>query len=189
MPEHDGSHPDDAPLETLSRDRVYDGRKVALDVCRIRSPEGREAVREVIVHPGAVAVLAFPEPGRVLLVETYRYAIGRRLLELPAGTLEPGEAPADCGRRELAEETGYRADRLEPLASLHMSPGVLTERIDVFLADGLEPGEPDREPGELITNRLIPVEEALEMIAAGRITDAKTVGGLLVWDRWRRREA
>ncbi len=173
-----------AQPEVLSRDRIFDGRKVALEVHRIRDTSGREAEREVILHGGSVAILAFPEPGRVLLERNWRYPIGGYILELPAGTLEPDEEPGDCARRELAEETGYRAGRVERLLTIHPSPGILSERLTIYLARNVEPGEPDREPGEQIENRLVPVEEALEMVRDGRITDAKTVAGLLYWDRF-----
>jgi len=169
--------------DILGRDVVFTGRKIALEVHRVRGADGREAVREVVRHPGSVAVLAFPEPGRVLLERIWRYAVGREMLEIPAGTLEPGEDPLACAARELAEETGYRAGRLEPLVAVHPSPGILSERLQVYLASDLAAGEPRREPGEEIQNVLAPVDRALAMVADGQITDAKTVAALLVWDR------
>jgi ADP-ribose pyrophosphatase len=167
--------------EILKLDEIYRGRKVALEVHRVRGADGREAVREVVRHPGSVAVLAFPEPGTVLMERIWRYAIGGEMMEIPAGTLEPGEDPAACAARELAEETGYRAARLERLAQLCPSPGILSERMTLYLAHGLLPGEPAREPVEEIENVLLPVDEAMEMIRDGHITDAKTVAALLFW--------
>jgi ADP-ribose pyrophosphatase len=178
-----------AQPEVLSRDRVFDGRKVSLEVHRIRDTAGREAEREVVLHGGSVAVLAFPEPGKVLLERNWRYPIAAEVLELPAGTLEAGEDPAACAARELAEETGYRAGRVDPLLTIHPSPGILLERLTIFFAHDVEPGEPDREPGEQIENRVVRLEEAFEMIRDGRITDAKTVAGLLYWDRFVRESA
>ena len=173
--------------EILACRTIFAGRKVALEVHYIRAADGRETTREVVRHRGSVAVLGFPEPGRVLLVRTWRYAVGREVLELPAGTLEEGEAPVACALRELAEETGYRAVRLEPLMTLYPSPGILSERLQVYLAEGLEPGEPNREPGEQMETVLVPIEEALAMVRDDRITDAKTVAALLYWSAFRSR--
>ena len=171
--------------EILGRTIIFQGCKVALEVRRLRARDGREAQREIVRHPGSVAILAFPEPGVVLLERNWREAVGREMLEIPAGTLEPGEASAACAARELAEETGYRAAHLEPMLTLHPSPGILTEEMTVYLASELSRGEPSREAGEEITNVLVPVDEALAMIADGRITDAKTVAAILFWLRWR----
>jgi ADP-ribose pyrophosphatase len=111
------------------------------------------------------------------------------MIELPAGTLEPGEDPKACAARELAEETGYRAGRLARLLVIHPSPGILTERLVIFLAQDLEAGPPRREAGEEIENLLVPMDEALAMVRDGRITDSKTVAALLFWDRFGRKEA
>jgi len=165
--------------DILKRDTVFTGRKVRLEVHHIRDPDGRETTREVVRHGGSVAIVAEPEPGKVLLERIWRYAVEGSLLEIPAGTLEAGEDGADCAIRELAEETGYRAGRVEPMLTIYTSPGFLTERITIYLAADLEPGEPAREAGEEIENVLVPIEEALAMIADGRIADGKTVCGLL----------
>jgi len=174
------------PPDILNRDTVFTGRKVTLEVHRIRDADGRETTREVVRHRGSVAILAEPTPGVILLERVWRYAVGGALLEIPAGTLEEGEDPAACAVRELAEETGYRAARVEPLVTVYTSPGFLSEQITIFLATGLEPGEPAREAGEEIENVLVPVDEALAMIADGRIRDGKTVCGLLYWQAHRR---
>jgi len=168
------------PPEILKRDAIFSGRKVRLEVHHIRDAAGRETTREVILHNGSVAILAEPEPGVVLLERVWRYAVDDDLLEIPAGTLEEGEDPAACAVRELAEETGYRAGRVEPLLTIRTSPGFLSEQITIFRATDLVPGEPAREAGEEIDNVLVPVQEALAMIADGRIDDAKTICGLLV---------
>ena len=170
--------------EILGRERVFAGRKVALEVHRLRDAAGRQTTREVVRHGGSVAILAFPEPGKVLLERIWRYALEREMIELPAGTLDPGEAPEACAARELAEETGYRPGRLRRLLVIHPSPGVLTERLEIFLAEDLGAGPPKREPGEEIETMLVPFDEALAMVRDGRITDSKTVAGLLWWDRF-----
>jgi len=177
------------PPDILKRETLFDGKKVRLEVHHIRDSGGRETTREVIRHGGSVAVIAEPEPGKLLLERIWRYAVGGDLLEIPAGTLEEGEDPAACAVRELAEETGYRAGGVEPLITLYTSPGFLTERITVFVARDVEPGEPAREPGEEIENVLVPVDEALAMIADGRIEDGKTVCGILYWTAIRSRDA
>ena len=171
-----------APPEILKRSTIFTGRKVAMEVHRVRGADGREADREVVRHPGAVAILAFPEPGKVLLERIWRYAVERQMLEIPAGTLEPGEDPAACAARELAEETGYRPGRLENLLIIHPSPGILSERMVLYLASDLTAGPTAREAGEEIENVLMPVAEAMDAIRDGRITDAKTVAGLLFWN-------
>jgi len=165
--------------DILKRETLFAGRKVCLQVHRVRDSGGRETTREVVLHGGSVAVVAEPEPGKILLERVWRYAVEGSLLEIPAGTLEAGEDPADCAVRELAEETGYRAGRVEPMLTIYTSPGFLTERITIYLATDLEPGQPAREAGEEIENLLVPVDEALAMIADGRIDDGKTVCGLL----------
>jgi ADP-ribose pyrophosphatase len=172
-----------------ARETVFSGRKVALEVHHIRDASGRETTREVLRHGGSVAILAFPAPGRVLLERNWRHALEQDMIELPAGTLEPGEDPKACAARELAEETGYRAGRLARLLVIHPSPGILTERLVIFLAQDLEAGPPRREAGEEIENLLVPMDEALAMVRDGRITDSKTVAALLFWDRFGRKEA
>jgi len=172
--------------QTLKSETVFKGHRVALEVHRIRGADGREAEREVVQHRGSVGILAFPEPGRVLIERLWRYPVGREMLEIPAGTLEPDEDPAACAARELAEETGYRAGRLEPLLAVYPSPGILTERLTIYLASDLTKGEPAREPGEDIEILLLPVAEVMEAIRAGRITDAKTVAAILFWGCFRK---
>ncbi|HUU93950.1 MAG TPA: NUDIX hydrolase [Phycisphaerae bacterium] len=168
--------------DILDREEIFSGRKVALEVHHIRDAGGRETTREVVRHPGSVAILAFPEPGVLLLESIWRYAAERTLLEIPAGTLDPDEKGAACAARELAEETGYRAGSLEPLITIHTSPGILTEQLTLFLATDLEEGEPRREAGEQIENVLVPFDEAMAMVADGRITDGKTVLAILFWN-------
>ncbi|MFM8734107.1 MAG: NUDIX hydrolase [Pirellulales bacterium] len=152
------------------------------EACR----DGTNRVREVVIHPGSVVVVPLVAPDAVCLVEVVRTAVGRTLLELPAGTLDREESLADAARRELAEETGYRAGRIEPIGAFWMSPGILRERMHLFVADGLVPGPQALEPGEQITTQLVAWHEALAMCRDGRIDDAKTVAGLLLVDALRR---
>jgi ADP-ribose pyrophosphatase len=181
-----------SPVKRLSTQVVYDGHKVRLEVHDIEDASGRRAIREVVRHGGSVAVLALRRTvdagTEVLLERNYRYTVDDYLLEIPAGTLDrPGEPPIDCARRELAEETGYRPAPgcdLTELLTLLPSPGMLTERLTVFIVDQVVPGPADREPGEIIEVLWTPWAEALAMIRDGRITDANTVAALLFWDRF-----
>ncbi len=144
-------------------------------------PDGSEHERQVVRHPGAVVILPLLDDGRICLLRNFRAAVGERLIELPAGTLEVGEDPARAARRELAEETGYRAGRIEPLLTFFSSPGIFDERMHLFLADRLQPGETALEAGEDIESLLCTREEALEMVRRGEIRDAKTLVGLLYY--------
>lgn len=134
---------------------------------------------QVARHPGGVGLLPLHDDGTVTLIRQLRPALNAFLLELPAGRLQPGEDPAACGLRELAEETGLAAATLEPLGVFHPSPGVLDEVIHLFLAKGLSQGEPDPEQYEEIEPVRLPIGEALRMAEDGRITDGKTIAALL----------
>jgi ADP-ribose pyrophosphatase len=149
--------------------------------------DGREFVRDTVQHPGSVVILPLLDDGRVCLLRNYRVAVGATLIELPAGTLDRDEPPGATAARELTEETGYSAARLEPLTELLMSPGILNERIHVFVATGLSPGVPALEVGEEIETLIVEWSEALLMVEDGRIQDAKTVASLLLYDRLYRR--
>lgn len=173
------------PEVCLASRRVFSGRVVGLRVDRVRLPDGGETEREVVEHRGAAAVVPLTEGGEVLLVRQFRYAVGEPLLEIPAGTLEPGETPLACAVRELAEEVGAQAAHWDPLAVLYPSPGVLTETMHLFLATGLAaaPGRPAADE-DLAVERL-PLREALARVDRGEIRDAKSVAGLLLAARRR----
>lgn len=164
-------------------ERVYHGRIISVDLDAVRFPDGSVGTLEMIRHPGASAVVPLlGEPGgdpEVLLIRQYRYAAEGYLYEVPAGRLDPGESPAACARRELQEETGYRAARVDHLFTMFTTPGFTDERIHLFLATGLEPGEANREADEFV--ELVPtrLSQALAMIERGEIQDAKTALALL----------
>ncbi|MBK9127636.1 MAG: NUDIX hydrolase [Phycisphaerales bacterium] len=148
---------------------------------------GRPHPLEVIVHPGAAVVLPILDDGRIVLIRNRRPVLdGEALLEVPAGTLDDGEEPLICARRELAEETGYRAERLTLLTSFYSSPGIMTERMHVFLATGLTPGPTALEPGEEIAVEATPLADALAAVREGRIQDGKTIITLLYYACFRR---
>lgn len=146
---------------------------------------GRMHSHEVVLHPGAVVIVPMVDDDHVCLIRNYRMAVGETLLELPAGTLEPNEDPAVTAHRELIEETGYRADKIEKLCEFFMSPGILNERMHLFLATGLQPGETALESGEEIETFVVPWSEAMRLVEAGNVKDAKSLVGLLLYDRRR----
>lgn len=165
--------------ELVSSERVYEGRIVNLRVDRVRLPSGRVTSREIVEHRGAVAIVALDGEENVLLVNQFRTAVGEELLELPAGTLEPGEEPKVCAFRELREETGYVAEHLEELYVFYASPGFSNERIWLYLATGLMQRSQDPQADEIIEVVRVPLDRALEMVHTGEIRDGKSVLGLL----------
>jgi ADP-ribose pyrophosphatase len=144
-----------------------------------RTSAGAMKTRELMRHPGAVVIAPLLDDGRVCLIRNWRLSVQRTLVELPAGTLEPGEPPAATAARELEEETGYRAANLEFLHAFYVAPGVSDEKMHLYLATSLKGGLPRRETGEEIENLEVPLDEAVEMIFRGEIEDAKTIVGLL----------
>jgi ADP-ribose pyrophosphatase len=148
---------------------------------------GQTRTRAIVRHPGAVAIIPMVDADHVCLINNYRVSVDRTLLEIPAGTLEGNHSTLDMARRELKEETGYEASSLQQIAWFYLSPGVLDEKMTIFVAQGLTPGKPERELGEEIENRVVPWDDAIGMIFSGEITDAKTIAALLMHDRLRRK--
>jgi ADP-ribose pyrophosphatase len=154
-------------------------------VVAVEKPEG--GVKEVVRHPGAVVILPLVNADQVCLIRNYRVSVAQTLIELPAGTLEPGEPADETARRELIEETGYRCASIRCLHSFFLSPGILDELMHLFVAEGLTAGDPAREPGEQIENHICSWSEAMDLVDRGQIRDAKTLTALLIWDRLRGR--
>jgi ADP-ribose pyrophosphatase len=151
---------------------------------RVREPGGIVATREVVVHPGSVVLVPVLDDGRILLVRQYRHATGQSLWELVAGHIEPGERPARAARRELEEETGYRARRFRRMIEFFPTPGFVSERMVTFLAENLRAGDARPEADERIETRAFPLPELLRRIRSGRIRDGKTIAGLLFYARF-----
>jgi ADP-ribose pyrophosphatase len=177
------------PYQLVEKQVIFDGRKIRLEVHHLDDEQGLRHKQEVCVHGGAVVILPFVDNQTILLIRNYRYILGQYLLELPAGTLEKGEAPMNCAGRELREETGYLAGRLKPMCSFFSSPGILTEKIHAFIAYDLQKSKAAREPGEDIEVQTTAFHEAVQMIRDGQIQDGKTIAALLMYDRFERENA
>lgn len=172
----------------LQRDAIYEGRIVKLYLEKVRLPNGEEALREIIRHPGAVAIVPLDADERVTLVRQYRLPAGRHLLEIPAGTLEPGEEPLACAERELQEEAGLFPGKLESLGGIFVAPGYSSEYIHLFLATDLRPSKLEGDDDEFLEVSSLPLDEALALIDSGEIVDGKTISALLLAARWRDRQ-
>ena len=164
--------------------RAYSGKVISLDVDTVRFPDGSVGELEMVRHPGASAVVPFlsdpaGEDPQVLLIRQYRYAADGYLYEIPAGRLNPGENPRDCALRELKEETGCSAERVDELFTMYTTPGFTDEKIHLFIATGLTSGETKHEADEFLELQPMPLSRALQMIQAGEIQDSKTALGLL----------
>ncbi len=147
--------------------------------------DGRLHPRQVVRHPGAVVILPIVDAEHVCLIHSYRVAVKRWLLELPAGTLEPPIPPIEQAARELTEETGFRARKLKHVHTFCMSPGILDEQMHFYVAEDLEAGSPERELGEQIDNRIFTWSEVDQLLRDGKIVDAKTLVALLWYMRYR----
>lgn len=166
----------------LERRRLYAGKIVALEVDRLEA-EGREYIREVVRHPGGVVVLGQLEDGRIPFVRQLRYPMDRALLELPAGKIDPGEAPEVSAAREMEEETGYRPESLRHVLDFYSSPGFCDELLSLYYTDSLRPSSQTFDTDEDIQLEFYMLPEALEMGARGEILDAKTLVALF-WLDW-----
>jgi ADP-ribose pyrophosphatase len=164
---------------SIDRTEIYKGRVIQLDVHTVVLDNGKQSTREIVTHPGAVAIAAVDEQHNVLLVRQFRFAAGRELLEIPAGTLEPGEDPLACAARELREETGFRPLQLVSLGGIYVAPGYTTEFIHLYLCDAMQYDPLSMDDDESIELVRVPRDEILAFIANGKIIDAKSVTALL----------
>ena len=167
--------------QVLRSEHPFVGKLLALRVDQVRLEGGRETAREVVEHPGAVAIVPLLPDGRVVLVRQYRHAVGRALLEIPAGTLDrEGESREEAAARELEEETGFRAAQLTPLVTFYPAPGFCTEQLTIFLATGLTQGDQGQMEDEAITVETVALSEVPALVARGELGDAKSIIGLLL---------
>ena len=169
---HDDEH---LAEKKISGDGVYDGIFLKMKRDTVALPDGQYAVREYLEHPGAVAILAILDDGRVLLERQYRYPIAQAVIEIPAGKLNAGEDPLLCAQRELQEETGYTAKHWSKIRRIHPVISYSTEFIDIYLAEGLSPGPARLDEEEFLDVFAAPLEELLHWVEMGKITDVKTI--------------
>jgi ADP-ribose pyrophosphatase len=169
----------------MARRLVHTGRKIQVFVDTDMAADGSTVTRDIVIHPGAVAILPLVDEGHVCLLRNRRPNVGDTLLEIPAGTLEPGEAPDLAAVRELAEETGYRAGQWTKLCAFYPSPGVLSERTHLYVASALTPGPMHLEKDEELTPEVVAWSQAIAWALDGTIQDAKTLVAVLLWDRLR----
>lgn len=171
-------------MSKLSSRRVYSGKVISVDFDTVRFPNGSVGELEMVRHPGASAVVPFlSDPGsadpQIMLIKQYRYAAEGFIYEIPAGKLDGAEDPADCARRELREETGCTAERIDHLYTFYTTPGFTDERIHAFMATGLTRGEMAHEKDEFMSLETVTLSQALELIRKGELKDAKTALAIL----------
>lgn len=168
---------------TVDSTEVFAGRLVKLRVDTVRLPDGRQTTREIVVHRGAVTAVPLVDSDEIVMVRQFRQAVGETLLEIPAGTLDPGEDPADCAARELREEIGHQPGRLTLMFRSYLAPGYSSEMLHTFLAENLAPVDARSDDDEFLEVVNIPMDRALAMIRTGEIKDAKTICGILMAQR------
>lgn len=163
----------------LSSESIFNGRVICLTVDTVELENGNTSTREVVHHNGGAAIVALNQKGEVALVRQYRYALGQELVEIPAGKIEPGEQPRATAMRELEEEAACTADHFEDFGSVIPTCGYCTEVIYIYLATGLHPSRQKLDEDEFVDIFWVPLQEAAQMVLDGRITDSKTVSGIL----------
>jgi len=165
--------------KTITSRTVHQGKNFSFKSDEVELSNGNHTTRDIVDHPGAVAIIPLLKEGNIVFVRQYRYSAGRELLEIPAGTLKPGEHPDKCAARELKEETGYSAGSIKKLLSCYMAPGYSNEVIHFYIASDLREGKQESEEDEDILVQKYGFDEALKMIEDGDIMDAKTIVGVL----------
>ena len=170
----------------ISGEDIYGGIFLHMKRDKVALPNGQEAVREYLTHPGAVAIVALLDDGRVLLERQYRYPIAKTCIEIPAGKLDSGEDHLSCAKRELEEETGYTAKKWSYIRRIHPVISYSTELIDIYLAEDLVPGKSKLDDEEFLDVFAAPLEQLLDWVERGEITDVKTTIATYWLDRYRR---
>ena len=166
----------------VSEDKIFSGLIFDVNRMQVKLPNGHDAARDIVRHPGAVAIVALTDDGRICLVRQFRAPLGRVTLEIPAGKLDLGEDPLECAKRELNEETGLVAERIAFLTSLATTPGFTDERIHLYMATGLSFGPAHPDEDEFLNVDLVPLDELIDAVLDGRIEDTKTICGALICD-------
>lgn len=169
---------------TVSTEPIFQGRVISLQVDTVKLPNGELAKREIIKHPGAVAVLAIKDD-RMLVVEQYRKPLEKSQVEIPAGKLDPGEEPLEAAKRELEEETGFKAGSIQHICSFYTSPGFANEILHLYVAEDLTKGEVRLDEDEFLECESITLEQAKQYILEQRISDAKTITAVYAWQSYK----
>lgn len=170
--------------KTLNVEQVYKGHIINLEKVEIELPDGRKASRDIVRHPGASMIIPILDDGRIILVRQYRKAIEKISLELPAGKLDAGEEPIVCAERELEEETGYTTEDIKHLISIDTTPGFTDEVIHIFIAKGLKLGKMNPDSDEFIEYETYTIDELINMVMSGQITDAKSIIGIFLANKF-----
>ncbi len=164
--------------KTMKSEKLYEGKIINLRIDTVELPDKKYSKREIVEHPGGVAIVGITDENEILLVKQYRKAVDRVLLELPAGKIEVNEEPKETAFKELKEETGYSTENLEYLLEFYTSPGFSTEKVYIFLAENMEKGEQELESGEYIKVESYKIDDLIKMIKKGEIIDSKTIIGI-----------
>ena len=168
------------PFELIKTETLLTGRVFTIQRDLVKTPDGRQTTFDIIHHGGSVLIVPIDQDGNLLFVRQYRHAAGKDLLELPAGTLDQGEAPETCAARELREETGFAAGRLEAVGQFYLAPGYSSEFMHVFVARDLRSDPLEHDADEFLSLETIPLAKALEMAQGGQIPDSKSLAGLFL---------
>jgi ADP-ribose pyrophosphatase len=169
---------------TISTEPIFQGKIISLQVDTVQLPNGGTATREIVKHPGAVAVIALVED-RMIVVEQYRKPLEKSQVEIPAGKLDAGEDPIEAAKRELEEETGYRAGSIRHVSSFYTSPGFADEILHLYLAEELQAGQVNPDEDEFLECEMITLEQAQQYIREQRISDAKTIMAVYAWQLYK----
>ena len=169
--------------KTVKTKHIYSGNIIDVDVLTVKLPNEKEATREIVLHPGASAVVPINENREIYMVEQFRKPLESVSLEIPAGKLDKGEDPMECAARELKEETGLTAERMKHATSIHTTPGFSNEVLHIYIATGLKEGDPCADEDEFVSTKKVPIDKLINMIVSGEITDGKTIIGILMADK------
>lgn len=169
--------------KTVSKKQIYSGKIINVDLLTVTLPNGKKASREIVTHPGASVVIPISDNGELYMVRQYRKPVEKELLELPAGKLDPNESPEDCAARELKEETGLEAGNIKHVISIHSTPGFSNEVLHMFAAMDLKEGKACADEDEFITSEKFKIDKLINMVLNHKITDAKTIIGILLADK------
>lgn len=169
--------------KTMKSEKVYEGKILNLRIDTVELPDKKYSKREIVEHPGAVSIIPINENNEVYLVKQYRKAIDKEILEIPAGKIEIGEEPKDCAIRELKEETGLEAESIDYMFEFYTSPGFSNEKMYLFIAKGLIKGEATPDTDEYIDIEKIHLDELINMVKNGQISDSKTLVGILMAEK------